>query len=120
MAEEEKPVLREMSWKQIREFARVQRVVAMLEQQRREVIVTKDFKALEKLEDEIDEKIDALRSLIAPCIKYLPASWLVEGAPDKLDWDDPASQEYLRASKIITLSNLIQGGKDEADEEGKG
>lgn len=116
---EETPILRELSWKEVREYTLVIRHLAILEMKRDAAVSELDANKLDEIEVELNEWVDKQRAITVRCIKYLPKSWLVDDAPEKLDWNDPKSLEYLKTSKIRTLNNLIQGIKVAADEEGK-
>ncbi len=53
--------------------------------------------------DMMDEALAGLEHLLARATVYVPRSWLVEDAPKKLKWDDPASFDWLQGDKFSEL-----------------
>ena len=53
-----------------------------------------------QLEDERD-------ALLCEVLEYVPADWLVEGAPDGLDWHDVESLDWVQAGKFDELLQMV-------------
>jgi len=53
-----------------------------------------------QLEDERD-------ALLCEVLEYVPADWLVEGAPDNLDWHDVESLDWVQAGKFDELLQMV-------------
>ena len=53
-----------------------------------------------QLEDERD-------ALLCEVLEYVPADWLVEGAPDNLDWHDVESLDWVQAGKFDELLQTV-------------
>ena len=53
-----------------------------------------------QLEDERD-------ALLCEVLEYVPADWLVEGAPDSLDWHDVESLDWVQAGKFDELLQMV-------------
>jgi len=53
-----------------------------------------------QLEDERD-------ALLCEVLEYVPGEWLVEGAPDNLDWHDVESLDWVQAGKFDELLQMV-------------
>jgi len=53
-----------------------------------------------QLEDERD-------ALLCEVLEHVPADWLVEGAPDSLDWHDVESLDWVQAGKFDELLQMV-------------
>lgn len=53
-----------------------------------------------QLEDERD-------ALLCEVLEHVPADWLVEGAPDGLDWHDVESLDWVQAGKFDELLQMV-------------
>jgi len=64
---------------------------------------------------ELDSLVLEAESVISLALVSVPRSWLVEGAPDALDWSDVASLEWVRADKFDDLrAALIEARSPES------
>lgn len=50
---------------------------------------------------------DELQQMLARLVVSVPREWLVEGAPEHLDWSDPASFDWLIADRIADLQQAL-------------
>lgn len=57
--------------------------------------------------EEMEAVFGELNALLARFVAYVPQSWLVEGAPEGLDWADPASFDWMRSDKVGELQRAM-------------
>lgn len=53
--------------------------------------------------DEAEKAFAAIRQTLATCVVSMPRTWLVGRAPEAIDWSDPASFRWLRATHMQLL-----------------
>ena len=77
-----------------------------------------DDAAVQAHYDRMEAAIDALETvadeqaaLVCEVLVDVPVGWLITGAPDGLDWDDPASLDWVRADKYQEILMQIQTGE---------
>ena len=58
-----------------------------------------DWQEMEHCLNESDE-------IFASILVSIPASWLIEGAPDNLDWSNPDSMNWLQQDRYVELIKL--------------
>lgn len=68
--------------------------------------------------DRIDAAVDALEALadeqaalIVQVLADVPAEWLLESAPEQIDWSQVASLDYIQSDKYMEILLLIQNGE---------
>jgi hypothetical protein len=61
-----------------------------------------------------DDIITERDALLVQALTDVPREWLVTGAPDVIDWHDPASLDYLRADKIDPLVSALTEARSAA------
>lgn len=67
--------------------------------------------------DDFETMADEQAGLIAQVLVDVPRSWCIEGAPEKLDWSDVASLDWVQADKyneILTMVRERNVAKDDA------
>jgi hypothetical protein len=57
--------------------------------------------------EEMMAVFDELNGLMARFVTFVPQSWLVDGAPEGLDWGDPASFDWMRSDKVGELQRAM-------------
>lgn len=57
----------------------------------------------------LDAAQDALQAILAPLIRAVPRSWLVDDAPADLDWKNPDSLDWLLRDRFQDLMTLVSG-----------
>lgn len=58
--------------------------------------------------DKVDEALSSMEQLLARSVISIPRSWLVDSAPDEVDWSDPDSfAAYLRGNRFNDLLTLF-------------
>lgn len=57
--------------------------------------------------DRIFELEDERDALLCEVLEYVPESWLVDGAPDGLDWHDVESLDWVQADKFDELLQSV-------------
>ena len=68
--------------------------------------------------DETAETFDALSRLLARFVVSVPQSWLMDNAPKKLDWSDPASFDWLRTDRMADLQAAMQEARTPEESSG--
>jgi hypothetical protein len=53
--------------------------------------------------DMLSEAHQTLDGYMAKIITYIPRDWLINSAPESIDWKDPASLNYIRSKKVGDL-----------------
>lgn len=53
--------------------------------------------------EEMEAVFGELNALLARFVSFVPYDWLVEGAPENLDWGDPASFDWMRSDRVGEL-----------------
>lgn len=89
-----------VSYRQGREMTRAQIRLAHVVQKMDALPPEAD---LEPLLSEYDALLDIQADYVRQCIEFVPRDWLIDSAPDTIDWHDPASLDYLRADKFTAL-----------------
>lgn len=79
-----------------------------------------DSGSAEERKQQFDEKIDAndLLSklgdeqavLVAEVLVSVPRSWLIPGAPDEIDWSDPANLDYIQMQHYADILERLRNG----------
>lgn len=57
--------------------------------------------------EETEAVFNDLDRMLARFVTYVPRAWLVEGAPENLDWSDPASFEYMLTARMVDLQAAL-------------
>lgn len=77
-----------------------------------------DDAAIQAHYDRMDAAVDMLQTvadeqaaLVCAVLVDVPRAWLIDGAPDDLDWDDPESLDWIRADKYQDILMQIQTGE---------
>lgn len=53
--------------------------------------------------DLMDDSLAGLESLLARTVLTVPRSWLVDDAPEEINWRDPKSLDWLQGNKFSDL-----------------
>lgn len=69
------------------------------------------YDRMEAAVDSLSTIADEQAALMCEVLVDVPASWLIAGAPAGLDWDDPASLDWVRADKYQEMLVMIQTGE---------
>lgn len=69
--------------------------------------------------EEMDQVYDSLDAHLSEVLVSVPPDWLVEGAPEDLDWSEPESLRYVRADKIQALREAMRIANDPESVTGK-
>lgn len=56
----------------------------------------------------IEELSDQQAELIAQVLVSVPDDWLIEGAPEALDWSDVASLDWVQAYRYLEILSLVR------------
>ncbi|RMG08970.1 MAG: hypothetical protein D6735_01160 [Acidobacteria bacterium] len=100
----DRPVITAVSWGDVRRLSRLQ----MLYQYHLKE-ASREGGSLESL-DLADEVMNKIQAEISKRIVYMPRDWLVEEAPEELDFrNDPNAIEWVRADKFEKLVALVAG-----------
>ena len=97
-----------VSYRQGREMTRAQIRLAHVV---RQMDVLPPDADLEPLLAEYDALLDIQAGYVRQCIESVPPDWLIESAPDAIDWHDPCSLDYLRADKFAALIDAMAGAE---------
>lgn len=73
-----------------------------------EELIARDEQATAIMEAESQKQAE----LICQVLQSVPASWLLEGASEDLDWSDPESLEYIRADRYAELLDMVVMASD--------
>ena len=79
------------------------------------------FAKQEKALDDLDNLSDEQAGMLAQVLVSVPDDWLIEGAPQDLNWSDVASLDYIQADKYAELfgklrtRNVAQGDSKNSD-----
>lgn len=57
--------------------------------------------------DAMAEMFLEMRQMLSRVVEDMPRDWLVKSAPDDLDWNDPASFQWLKSSRMARLQELM-------------
>lgn len=101
--------LRKISWGVARRFSLLQSRMAAAQQALQRAADGEDGDALERARERVDQAMSDIQAVVASLIIDIPRSWLVEGAPDPLDVTQPASLDWLEASRFNDLLALVAG-----------
>lgn len=77
-----------------------------------------DDAAIQAHYDRMDAAVDSLQTvadeqarLVCEVLMDVPREWLITGAPEGLDWDNPESLDWVRADKYQEILMMIQTGE---------
>lgn len=101
LPDEEGPILKPLSWGATRKMAHAQMKYQAASE-------NKDLPLEERLE-QMDKFMDEIQATIGSCVVSIPRSWLVDDAPEELDWKDPRSLDWLESSRFEELISLVSG-----------
>lgn len=59
----------------------------------------------------IEETGDIQANLLAQVLDSVPRGWLLESAPEEIDWHDPASLNYIQSHRYMELLEMLQNGE---------
>lgn len=54
---------------------------------------------------ELDEMLATMENIVSQRIVSLPRDWLVPGAPEAIDWQQPGALDWIRADRLTELQN---------------
>lgn len=69
------------------------------------------FAAQEAAFTVIEETGDIQANLLAQVLDSVPRSWLLESAPEEIDWHDPQSLNYIQSHRYMELLEMLQNGE---------
>lgn len=101
--------LRKISWGVARRFSLLQSRMAAAQQALARAAENEDGDALERAMERVDQAMSDIQAMIASLVIDIPRSWLVEGAPEAMDWSDAASLDWLEAARFNDLLALVAG-----------
>lgn len=64
--------------------------------------------------DMVERCLEEIDAFFAKILVSVPHDYLLDGAPENLDWSDPSSLNWIRADKyddLLAASNPTAGGK---------
>lgn len=88
--------LRRVSWGDSRRLRQAQAAI-------RQAVKDDDLAAVEA-------GMDAVIRHLALCVVHVPAAWLVEGAPEALNWQETEAYDWLQEIKMQELIRLLVSG----------
>lgn len=90
--------------------ATIQRVQILAQRTKSENVPDSVLDELLKLThpDEMDKVADQVRQYMARVVRYVPRSWLVERAPESLDFGNAETYRWLRQDKTPRLRQMIR------------
>lgn len=103
---DEKPVFdfSRSSYKDARVFGRLQLEINHLNKRIMSAGADTDITALL---DELDAMGDRQEQHIMKVVVSVPRAWMIEGAPDTVNWQDNAALRWLRSDKFLILLDAI-------------
>lgn len=101
--------LRKISWGVARRFSLLQSRMAAAQQALTRAADSEDGEALERAMERVDQAMADIQAMIASLVIELPRSWLVDDAPEDLDWSLPSTLDWLEASRFNDLLALVAG-----------
>lgn len=69
------------------------------------------FDAKDAALDKIGELSDQQLELVIQVLKTVPREWLIEGAPEDLDWSNKTSYDWIQDDRYTEILQLVQSGE---------
>lgn len=61
----------------------------------------------DRIGEEMEARVMEIQGFMAKYVTSVPRSWLVDDAPETLDWSEPESFDWLRQDKFFALLEQI-------------
>jgi hypothetical protein len=68
--------------------------------------------------DGIEAGFAGIERQLARVVVDVPRDWLIEGAPEQIDWSDPDSFNWLRSNRMTTLLEAFAEAQKPAEASG--
>lgn len=75
-------------------------------------VVNAFFDSQDEVWDILEAESEVQAELVSQVLVSVPESWVIAGAPDEIDWSDPANlEEYLTQEAFSSIMQMLVGGK---------
>lgn len=69
------------------------------------------YDRVEQAINDLEALMEEQAALIAQVLVDVPREWLIEGAPDGLDWGQTASLDWIQSGRYSEILEMVQSGE---------